>query len=80
VCTVCPVITAEPVFAPGLAPWDHQPITLGSGGGFSEPPSALIPITDADTDSFGTTIRFGRPGAGFDGVDWRGGRWDGVLT
>lgn len=68
-CTVCPVITAEPFFAPGSAPSDHHPITFGSDGGLSAPPLALIPITDADISSFGTTIRLGRPGAGFEGFD-----------
>src|SRR6266545_1356224 len=62
VCTVCAVITAEPFFAPGLAPSDHQPTSRGFDGGSSAPSRAVMPTTLALTPSWGTVMRCGRPG------------------
>src|SRR6266545_3520611 len=62
VCTVCAVITAEPFFAPGLAPSDHQPTSRGFDGGSSAPSRAVMPTTFALTPSWGTVMRCGRPG------------------
>jgi hypothetical protein len=69
-CPVMPLRTGagrrwRTIPAPGRAPPDHQPTTRGLDGGVSEPRSAAIRITRADTPIWGSRIRRGPPGPAF---------------
>src|SRR5262249_40063717 len=57
--TVCPVMIAEPLAAPGTAPSDHQPTRRGFDGGMSAPPRARIPSTRAEMPRLGTVTLTG---------------------
>src|SRR5690242_3861518 len=57
---MCPARIAVPTVAPGLAPYRHQPTTLGSSG-TSSSPSGVVPtgMIGACAWIFGISMRFG---------------------